>query len=207
MKQKFWIDSHKCATGMVVLGLMAWHHAWDNVVAWTYLALHGTYGLLWVLKSRFFGDKSWEQEASLRLGLTAWVGLSLYWVSPWLIVTGRAGKTPPWLLAACVALYASGVFLHFASDMQKYVMLKHCRGTLITEGLWGIVRNPNYLGELFIYLSFTLLPLHWFPPLVLLTFVCVLWVPNMLKKDRSLSRYPEFAQYKAHTKLFIPWVI
>jgi hypothetical protein len=29
-------------------------------------------------------------------------------------------------------------------------------------------------------------------------------VPNMLKKDRSLSRYPEFAVYKNNSGLLIP---
>jgi hypothetical protein len=29
----------------------------------------------------------------------------------------------------------------------------------------------------------------------------------MRKKDRSLSRYPEFAAYKTKTKLIIPYVI
>jgi hypothetical protein len=31
-------------------------------------------------------------------------------------------------------------------------------------------------------------------------------VPNMRRKDRSLSRYPEFAPYAARTKLLIPYV-
>ena len=37
--------------------------AWDNVLAWIYLALHGTYGVLWILKSRYFGDLAglWER--------------------------------------------------------------------------------------------------------------------------------------------------
>ena len=32
------------------------------------------------------------------------------------------------------------------------------------------------------------------------------WVPNMLKKDASLSRYPEWAEYKARSWRFIPLV-
>jgi protein-S-isoprenylcysteine O-methyltransferase Ste14 len=98
------------------------------------------------------------------------------------------------------------VFLHFVSDMQKHLSLELRPGTLITEGLWGIVRNPNYLGELLIYLGFGLLALHWAPLLVIVLFVAAVWVPNMKRKDRSLSRYPEFAAYEARTKLWIPYV-
>jgi protein-S-isoprenylcysteine O-methyltransferase Ste14 len=207
MKQKFWIDTHKGATGPFVLGLIAYYHAWDNLVAWIYLALHGTYGILWILKSRYFGDKTWEAEASFGYGLFSWAGLSLYWISPWLIVSGRAHAGPAWFYGFCIALYSFGVFLHFASDMQKYMSMKYRRGTLLTEGLWGLVRNPNYLGELCIYLGFSLLPLHWGPLAALAAFIAIIWVPNMRRKDKSLSRYPEFAQYKARSKLIIPYLI
>ncbi len=33
------------------------------------------------------------------------------------------------------------------------------------------------------------------------------FVPNMLKKDKSLSRYPEFAEYKRHSGLVIPKLV
>jgi hypothetical protein len=45
-----------------------------------YLALHGTYGLLWILKSRTFPDKQWEQPVPWSLGLATWALLTLYWV-------------------------------------------------------------------------------------------------------------------------------
>jgi hypothetical protein len=64
MKQKFYIDTHKGVTPLAILAMMALHNQWQNSTAWIYLALHGTYGILWVLKSRFFPDKQWEQQAS-----------------------------------------------------------------------------------------------------------------------------------------------
>ena len=33
------------------------------------------------------------------------------------------------------------------------------------------------------------------------------FVPNMLKKDKSLSRYPEFAEHKRHSGLVIPKLV
>jgi protein-S-isoprenylcysteine O-methyltransferase Ste14 len=207
VKHKFWIDSHKGATGLVVLGMIAWYHAWDNLIAWIYLALHGTYGLLWVLKSHFFGDKQFDQKASLAYGLVTWAGMSLYWVAPWVITSGRAHAAPPWFVGLCISMYSLGVFLHFASDMQKHMSLAYRRGTLLTEGLWSRLRNPNYFGELLIYLAFALLTLHWAPLLVLAIWISTIWVPNMLKKDKSLSRYPEFAEYKSKSKLIIPYLI
>lgn len=205
MKQKHFIDSHKALTGPFVLLLIALYGQWHNPTAWAYLALHGTYGLLWNLKSRFFPDKQWEQPADWRFGLIAWGGLSVYWVAPWLLMW-RGVQAPAWYLGGCIALYAVGVFLHFASDMQKHMWLKLRPGELLTEGLWARVRNPNYFGELLIYLGFGLLAMHWLPVLLLALFVAVYWLPNMRRKDRSLARYPGFAAYRARSKLFIPWV-
>ena len=207
LPHKYYIDSHKGLTGPFVLGLIAYYHAWDNLLAWIYLALHGTYGVLWVLKSRYFGDKNWERPVGIGVALYTWAGLSLYWITPWLIVSHRNHPIAPWMVGLCIAMYSFGVFLHFASDMQKHMSLAYRRGTLLTDGLWSLSRNPNYLGELFIYLGFSLLAMHWIPLAALGAFVVTVWIPNMRRKDRSLSRYPEFAAYKAHTKLLIPYVL
>ena len=207
LPHKVYIDACKLLSGPVTLGLIVYHHAWDNVLAWIYLALHGTYGILWTLKSRYFGDKNWERPVSATVGIGTFVGLCVFFIAPWLIVTGRNHPIAPWMIAACVSLYVFGVFLHFTSDMQKHMSLAYRRGTLITEGLWSLSRNPNYLGELFIYLGFTLLPLHWLPLTALALIIAAVWVPNMRRKDRSLSRYPEFAAYKSQTKLIIPYLL
>jgi protein-S-isoprenylcysteine O-methyltransferase Ste14 len=207
LREKHLIDAYKLATAPVVGGLIYAYHAQANPLAWIYLALHGSYGIMWVTKSRVFGDKSWEAPLTWFRGSGAALVLTLYWVAPWLIVSGRYHAMPPWWLAVCISLYALGVFLHFASDMQKWMALKYNRGKLITEGLWSVVRNPNYLGELLIYLGFGLLPFHWAPPAVLAFAVATAWIPQMRKKDKSLSRYPEFAQYKSQTKYIIPYLI
>ncbi|MCG2784801.1 MAG: DUF1295 domain-containing protein [Anaerolineae bacterium] len=205
MKQKYFIDSHKAVTFLVVLGLMAWFKQWDNPTAWVYLALHGTYGILWVLKSRVFPDKQWEEDKGLFYGLYIWAGLSLYWIAPF-IITSQNVQAPAWLLGLSVSLYTFGIFLHYAADMQKHVQLKYNPGQLIEDGLMARVRNTNYFGELLIYLGFGLLAMHWIPLAVIALYLVIVWFPNMLKKDKSLARYPGFAEYKRKSKLFIPFL-
>ncbi|MCX6068821.1 MAG: DUF1295 domain-containing protein [Chloroflexi bacterium] len=205
MKQKFFIDSHKGVTALVILGMMAYFHQWQNPTAWVYLALHGSYGFLWVLKSRIFPDRQWESERGLLYGLYIWAGLSLYWIAPFLL-TSRGVQAPAWLLGLTVSLYTFGIFLHYTADMQKYIELKYHPDHLITDGLLSHTRNINYFGELLIYLGFGLLAMHWLPLLVIALFIIIIWVPNMLKKDKSLARYPQFAEYKRKSKLFIPFL-
>jgi steroid 5-alpha reductase family enzyme len=206
MRQKHFIDSHKGVTGLFILSLMAYYGAWDNYLLWIYLALHGSYGVFWASKSRLFGDLQWEQRCSLGFGFVIWGCLCFYWVSPWLIATGRSTMPPAWYVGLCVLMYSFGVFFHFVSDMQKYMWLKLRPGQLLTEGLWSRLRNPNYFGELLIYVGFTALARHWAPLTFLAVIILFAWVPNMLKKDRSLSRYPEFAEYQAKSWRFIPFV-
>ena len=79
LKQKYFIDSHKGATPLFVIALIWYFNQWNNVYALLYLALHGTYGILWMTKSQIFPDKQWEQKTSIWYGLFIWFGLSLYW--------------------------------------------------------------------------------------------------------------------------------
>ena len=46
-----------------------------------------------------------------------------------------------------------GIWLHHTADCQKYFVLQD-KPSLITDGLWSLSRNPNYLGELFILGAF-----------------------------------------------------
>lgn len=205
MKMKHFIDLHKGITGLVMLGLLLYYQRWDNSTAWLYLALHGGYGLLWVLKSRIFPDKQWEQVTSLPYGFLIWGGLSLYWLGGWIVMAYNV-QAPGWWLAFCTLLYAIGLFFHFSADMQKHTALSLQPGHLITGGLFALSRNPNYFGELLIYAGFGLLAIHWLPILILLLWVLLYWLPQMRRKDRSLARYSTFSEYAARTKLFIPFI-
>lgn len=206
MKMKHFIDSHKGATAFFVLALMALYAQWQNPTAWVYLALHGTYGLLWVWKSRVFPDQAWEAPTTWAYGVGAiWGGLSLYWVAPWLLMRNGV-QAPGWYLGLCLALYSIGVFLHFGSDMQKHTALKLKPGHLIQDGFFARVRNPNYLGELLIYTGFGGLAMHWLPGVILAAWVTLYWLPRMWRKDRILADYPEFEAYRQRSKLFIPFL-
>jgi len=205
MKQKFFIDTNKGMTAFIVILLMIIFNQWQNPTAWIYLALHGSYGFLWILKSNIFPDGSWEEKTGLAYGLAIWGGLSLYWVAPYLI-TSQNIHAPGWYLGLCVAMFAFGLFTHFAADMQKHTCLSLNPGHLISNGMFAHLRNPNYFGELLIYLGFVLLAMHWLPVVILLAWIGFVWFPRMLKKDRVLAQFPDFQEYKKRSKLFIPFL-
>ena len=201
MKLKHPINLHKGLTFIFVLALMVIYQNF-TIGAWVYLALHGTYGILWLLKDRIYPDKQWEKEISVGMGIFSFFFINLYWVAPFLLISSGSIPSPP-LIAAAISINIFGVFLHYSSDAQKYYTLKYKSG-LITEGFFARCRNTNYLGEIFIYVGFALLAQHWLPFAILGLFAAMAFIPNMRKKEKSLSRYPEFEKYKANSGLLLP---
>lgn len=203
MKIATWINAHKLLVTPAVLAMMWTYGNWSTE-AFVYLAVHGTYTVLWLLKYALFRDRSFEERLPVPIGFFfVFVPLAGYLVAPYLLVS-RHVQHPPWWIGLVLFLYILGIFLHYVSDAQKYFTLQ-ARPGLITTGLFRHTRNPNYLGEFLIYLSFALLARHWLPFLILGGWMTSFFV-RMRRKDRSLSRYPEFASYRARTgQLFPLW--
>jgi len=201
MKTAFYINAHKLLV-IPVLGMMWFHQNWSTE-AFIYLALHGTYSLLWLVKSALYPDKRFDEKQPVWIGtIFIFLPLASYYIAPFLLIS-RHITLPPYLIGLVLFLYIFGVFFHYVSDAQKYFTLQAKKG-LIQEGLFGRTRNPNYLGEILIYLSYAIMSLHWLPFLILAGWVGGFYVRNMLIKDKSLSRYAEFADYKAKTGLILP---
>ena len=192
MKLNYYINANKGIMVFVFLAMMAVYHQWQNTTAWIYLALHGTYGLLWVLKSALFPDANWERKTPLWFGLVSWFALVLYWFPGWWIMA-RGISAPAWLLAISIFLNSFGAFFVFGGDMQKFTALKLNPGELITDGFFRLSRNINYFGEFLIYISFALIPMVWFAFIPLAAFIVTFWIPNMVRKDKALSTLAGFS--------------
>ncbi|MFK8012758.1 MAG: isoprenylcysteine carboxylmethyltransferase family protein, partial [Marinicellaceae bacterium] len=91
------------------------------------------------------------------------------------------------------------------ADAQKYYTLKYKKG-LITDGVHKYIRHPNYLGEIMIYGSFALMVMHWLPFVILALVWSMVFLPNMIAKEKSLSRYPEWAAYKKRSGWILPYL-
>ena len=201
------INLHKLLVIPVVALMMV---RFDNYspVAWTYLALHGSYGLCWLLKRAAFRDPRWEARVTLTGAAFTFALLATYWVAPLLLISDVVRHEQPapasWYLALCVGVFTLGLTIMTASDCQKYFTLKAER-RLIREGMFKHVRHPNYLGEMMLYAALALLVRHWFPWIVLAYWWLGVFLVNMLMMEASLSRYPEWPAYKARSGLVLPW--
>lgn len=197
------INFQKGATGLWVLFLMWAYQHW-SVQAWVYLALHGSYGVCWLLKDRVFPDPNWEERITFGGALNAVLFvLGPYWLFSWILVSGHSeGASLPWLSLA-VATHTLGLAIMMTADAQKFFTLKVQRG-LITTGMFRRIRHPNYLGEIMIYGSYALVVWHWFPWLVLGVIWSLVFLTNMKLKEASMSRYPEWPEYQSRTGMLLP---
>lgn len=204
------VNFQKCGTFPLLGALMAWYGN-TSTAAWVFLALHGTYGLVWMLKDLGFPDPAWQARVTIGGGLNAFLlVLGPYWLFGWLLISGVSQPRYPlsdgaWF-CLCISLCLFGSALMIAADAQKFFTLRLRRG-LITDGVHRYVRHPNYLGEMMIYASFALLAWHWIPVAVLAWVWGGVFAVNMVMKEASLSRHPEWADYRRRSWWLVPFVL
>lgn len=202
LKLAWIIDLQKGATLPFVLTLMAAFGDFSPT-AWVYAGLHGSYGLVWLLKDLVFPDAAWQKRVTLGGAATVVTTvLGPYWLAPILLVT-RHHHASAQTLGGAIVVYALGLVLMVGSDAQKHFALR-ARPGLITDGFFAIVRHPNYLGEMMLYASFACVAGHWLPWLVLAWVWGAVFLPNMMRKEARLARYPEWAEYAARTRFLLP---
>jgi protein-S-isoprenylcysteine O-methyltransferase Ste14 len=190
---------------LVALLMIAYQNT--SIDAWVYLALHGSYGMCWLLKHAAFRDPRWEVRVTFGGALMSFVlVLGLYWLFPVLLISDALGGRPPApfpLLAAAIFTHTIGVAIMLSSDAQRYFTLR-ARPGLIADGMYRFVRRPNYLGEMMVYGSYALIVRHWIAWAILGWVWLGLFLPNMLLTDRSLSRHDGWEEYRRRTGLIVP---
>lgn len=201
LKMRYFINTHKLLTPFFILLSMLYYNNF-SIGPVVYLALHGTYCLNWGIKELVFPDKSFEMEISLFNFFLGFFGISCYWLTPYIVISK---KTDPNNMTIFLALFMNilGTFIHFCSDAQKYFVLME-KKKLIVDGFYRRSRNTNFLGEMLTYLSFAVMAEHYLSYLVLLALTLFAFIPGMLRKEKSLSRYENFKEYKQSADFFIP---
>ena len=207
LKLAWVINLQKGGTLFYVLALILYFDV-NSPAAWTYLGLHGSYGICWLLKELYFPDPGWQKRVTWVGGLNCFLFvLGPYWIAPTLLITGALGadtvQRPHWWLAVCILFHTIGLMLMIGADAQKYFTLKVKRG-LITTGFFRSIRHPNYTGEMMIYGSYALLVWHWLPALILLFVWGLVFSTNIALKEASMSRYPQWAEYKTRSGYLWP---
>ena len=196
------INVHKALVIPVTVAAMLTFGNFSTVM-WLYPAMHGTYSILWLIKGRTYPDRRFAEQVPIWIGiLFVFLPLAGYYAAP-ILLAWLHPNVPGWAVALAVSIFTFGIFLHYVADAQKYYTLQ-LRPGLIDTGLFARTRNPNYLGEIMTYMGFAIISWHWIPFVVNFAWIFGFFIRNMIKKDRSMSRHPGFAAYKARTGMLFP---
>ena len=202
LKLKHIINFQKGFTSIYVLILMNY---FDNFTktAYLYLSLHGTYGIVWLLKDLVIPDKSWEKKTTLLSSLSVFIlVLGLYWVSPFLIIKNREYISNS-KMTLSIFIHTIGCVLMMASDTQKFFEIRLGK-KLVNDGWFKNSRNTNYLGEMMIYFTYALIGVSYVPYFILLFIWSILFFPNMINKDIRIAKKTGGKKYINSSNLLIP---
>ena len=174
-----------------------------------YTVMHGSYGLLWYMKHIAFPDKTYMQTCTISCALLCWVSLlGPYMVPGYLLASGQcqeASKSRKYLSLFC---YIIGVCLTLCADCQKNFILKyHKQPILIQDGLFSRTRNPNYLGEIFLYGSFATLTNHWLSYAIIAFAYCSIFPARIFQKEVSLKQKSGWTEYAMKSNVLFPKVM
>lgn len=113
--------------------------------------------------------------------------------------------------ALAILIYIVGTIFHFGGDYQKQRFKARPDSTdkLLDTGLWSLCRHPNYFGDFLIYVSFAVIggqAWGWIAPMLNL----LQYVSDAIPKSEkwAAKKYgPAWKEYKARTKVFVPFII
>src|SRR6516164_9080930 len=169
--------------------------------------MQSSYGLAWMVKDLAFPDSNFHKRITIGAGIASFLTvLGWYWLFGWLLISAGAPPAYPLPDYAWFSLCIRVCVIMIAADAEKYFTLR-LKGGLITDGMYRFIRHPNYLGEMTIYSSFALMVWQWLPVVVLAWIWGGLFAINMSLKEVSMSRYPEWEQYKKHSWRLLPPIL
>lgn len=177
---------------------------------------------LLVRNLRTGGDDRFEtiRVAPLRF-LSVWTIQGL-WVSltaaaAWIAISSAESAPLGWSAWVGVAVWLIGFATEVTADLQKSRFKKNPAnsGKFISTGLWSVVRHPNYLGEILLWIGALIVAApvlqgwQWVallsPLFVIVLLTRVSGIPLLeAKAERTWGEDPEYREYRAKTPALIP---
>lgn len=196
-------------SGLFLTGLAVWSmrlvvQTWGHNIRserQPYAYWRKSFGRSWLWWSVF--------QVHLLQGVTVWL-----WCAPFaFILTAPAPR--PWVVMLCsLAVWLTGFALQASADRQLAAFRNNPenRGGLLDQGVWALVRHPNYLGESLMWAGWFVLalahPWGWvtiFAPLYTGWFMGYASAAPFKEQHMARTRPEAWAAYCARTPRFLPW--
>ncbi|KIP51657.1 DUF1295 domain-containing protein [Leucobacter komagatae] len=144
-----------------------------------------------------------------------WVSLTA--AAAWIAISSAESAPLGWSAWVGVAVWLIGFAIEVTADLQKSRFKKNPAnsGKFISTGLWSVVRHPNYLGEILLWIGVLIVAApvlqgwQWVallsPLFVIVLLTRVSGIPLLeAKAERTWGEDPEYREYRAKTPALIP---
>lgn len=145
-----------------------------------------------------------------------WVSLTA--AAAWIAISSAASTPIDWMLWLGAGVWAIGFGIEVIADWQKsrFKQQPQHSGQFIRSGLWSVVRHPNYLGEILLWIGVfiaaapSLLGWQWVavlsPVFVVILLTKVSGIPLLeAKAERKWGEDPEYQAYVSRTPRLVPF--
>lgn len=164
-------------------------------------------------------SKSDEKKMPVFVMVVIWLTVAVLYVaqvSP-MLFRWKNGSTD-WVVPVIgFAVSIGGLMLESAADRQKSAQKKQRPDMVATQGLYRIVRCPNYLGEIIFWTGVFISGLstyctagQWITAIA--AFLCIVYIMfngAQRMEKRQMKQYgdkPEYQAYADHTPILLPFV-
>ena len=129
------------------------------------------------------------------IGISMFFGWVFYFLMSFLELTVSFSYTN---FAGLIILMV-GFYLFFASHAKVHKRMHTGKGKLITEGLYGKIRHPMYVGEILMLIGAPVLGSSWLTLTLSPLFIIQILLWAYLEEKEMLKEFPGYAEYKKRT--------
>jgi len=158
-----------------------------------------------VLGQSFIKRESTLTEIRQLLAMVAFLVMTLHTIKPGLMPAMEA-PLPYWVrgVGALLTLLAVGLLQRVTREATALLQSPQHR-TLVTTGIYGMVRHPLYAASTVVAIAMTILSANWVVAGLALAFVVDLFVRAGRSDQRLAIEFgPAFTEYAARVPAFIP---
>ena len=156
---------------------------------------------------------------SLFINIISWIFCSLLYTSlttpVYFIIINKEKE----LLSSYISIFITffGFFFEAIADQQKAIAKKKNPKKFVSNGLYKIVRYPNYLGEIIIWIGFFLSAIQYYKNIMqfmisfsgLITIIFIMFGGARrleLRQDKNYGDMKDYKEYKSTVPIIIPFV-
>lgn len=177
---------------------------------------------LFMRNLRSGGDDRFEEIKTSKLRFFSVWSVQGLWVSltaaaAWIAITSAHSAPLGWTTFIGIAVWVIGFGIEVTADLQKsrFKAEPANSGRFIRSGLWSVVRHPNYLGEILLWIGVLIVAApalqgwQWVallsPVFVIVLLTRVSGIPLLeAKAERKWGDDPEYRAYRARTPALVP---